>query len=371
MIHQKIDIQQLPAENETAPLLLQQNQTTPVAKTKQEVAGLILITISALGMSTAGLFAKIGAASFPSTEIVFVRAIVQASSALAGCFLLGIHPLGPSEVRKWVLFRGLIGAIALALHYYSITKLPLADATVIINLHPMFTAILAAILLGEPFGWFDRVCAVFCMAGAVFVTKPSFIFSNNINNFTPDEYADTIIYKNKDSLSSLLFVAGDGDDNSSSRATAILSSITAAVLSAVAYITVRKIGKRAHFLNHTFSFGFIAVIVSSVNFGDFAAPTELKEYTALILTGVCAFVGQCLVNQGLQMAPAGPGTLMCMNEIVFAYLFGLFIFQEYPDWMSVVGAVIIMSATAALGWRKSTAAEQHDQQTRMEDQAEQ
>ncbi len=40
-----------------------------------------------------------------------------------------------------------------------------------------------------------------------------------------------------------------------------------------------------------------------------------------------------LISHGfrLQMAPAGPGTLMRMNDVVFAFLFGIFILHEYPD----------------------------------------
>jgi drug/metabolite transporter (DMT)-like permease len=52
------------------------------------------------------------------------------------------------------------------------------------------------------------------------------------------------------------------------------------------------------------------------------------------------------------MAPAGPGTIMRMNDVVFAFLFGIFILHEYPDMFSVVGASIIVVCTAALGWHK-------------------
>ena len=54
----------------------------------------------------------------------------------------------------------------------------------------------------------------------------------------------------------------------------------------------------------------------------------------------------------LQLAPAGPGTLMRMNDVVFAFIFGIFILHEYPDIFSVTGTIIIVTMTTAIGLRK-------------------
>lgn len=56
--------------------------------------------------------------------------------------------------------------------------------------------------------------------------------------------------------------------------------------------------------------------------------------------------------QSLQMAPAGPGTLMRMNDVVFAFLFGIFVLHEYPDAYSISGASIIVLMTSAMGIHK-------------------
>lgn len=87
------------------------------------------MALSALGFSTNALFVKIGGAKFPSLELVFARGIIQGLLGLLGCWYLGLNPLGKHSVRKWLFFRGLTGAIGLALYFYSLTKLPLADAT--------------------------------------------------------------------------------------------------------------------------------------------------------------------------------------------------------------------------------------------------
>jgi drug/metabolite transporter (DMT)-like permease len=87
------------------------------------------MALSALGFSSMSLFVKLSGASFPSFEIVFARSVIQLVLGLFGCYFLGVHPLGDPKVRPWLVFRGLVGSLGLALFFYSITQLPLADAT--------------------------------------------------------------------------------------------------------------------------------------------------------------------------------------------------------------------------------------------------
>ncbi|KAI8147187.1 hypothetical protein BJV82DRAFT_598096 [Fennellomyces sp. T-0311] len=327
MGHQKAYV----SEDERAPLLFGRQQSR--ATIKREAIGLILIAGYALFMCTASVFVKIGGNIFPSSQIVFARSVIQTGLGFVGCFSIGIHPLGHRDVRKWVLLRGLMGAIALIFGYYGLMYLPLGDATVIVNLQTIFATILAAIVLKEPFGRFERLCLVVCMTGTILVAKPTFLFGSPQNDGNQN---------------------GNGLDDIAehTRLLAVLARIGCALLSAVAYVTIRKVGPRAHFLNYTLAFGAIAAVVSGLKFHDFRMPEEVSQYIVLALVGIFAFLGQCCINLGLQMAPTGPGTLMCMNENVFAFLYGVFIFHEYPDLFSILGAIMIIGVSAMLGLRK-------------------
>ncbi|KAI8147184.1 hypothetical protein BJV82DRAFT_598093 [Fennellomyces sp. T-0311] len=241
MAHQEVNI----AEDERVPLVSPDQER---CETKSRgILGLIFVAGSTLAMPTAAALAKISGGTFPSSEIVLVRGIIQAGLALMGCLWIGIHPLGKPGVRKWVVFRGIAGAFALVLYYFGILHLPLADVSVIINLHPMFAAVFASVFLKEPFGRFKRGCALLCLTGVVLVAKPSFLFDER---------------------------QGGQEEGDSIRIIAIFATLMAAVLSAVAYVTVRKVGQQAHFLNHTLSFGALSAILSSLNFHDFQLPQE-------------------------------------------------------------------------------------------------
>jgi hypothetical protein len=99
------------------------------ARRKKEIFGLLLMTLSALGFSVMSLCVKLGGTVFPSFEMVFARSLVQLLLGLLGCAVLKVNPFGDKKVRGWLVLRGLAGSIGLALFFYSLTVLPLADAT--------------------------------------------------------------------------------------------------------------------------------------------------------------------------------------------------------------------------------------------------
>lgn len=130
--------------NESTPLIAKQQNgrgSTSAASAqhdhhkRREIVGLLYMTLSALGFSTMSLFVKLSGTSFPSFEIVFARSVVQTLLGFLGCAILKINPFGERGVRKWLLFRGLAGTLGLCLFFYSITQLPLADATGISHTH--------------------------------------------------------------------------------------------------------------------------------------------------------------------------------------------------------------------------------------------
>ena len=117
--------------NESTPLLrnAQKNQQLNQYNKRREIMGLLFMTLSALGFSTMSLFVKLSGTSFPSFEIVLARSVIQTAFGLLGCAILKVNPLGKPGVRRWLLFRGLAGTMGLCLFFFSITQLPLADAT--------------------------------------------------------------------------------------------------------------------------------------------------------------------------------------------------------------------------------------------------
>ncbi|KAF9944389.1 hypothetical protein BGZ72_002432, partial [Mortierella alpina] len=155
-------------------------ETTQPEKTAeqrhQETKGLIYMTLSALFFSFMSLLVSLTAKSLPSFEIVLFRGIIQTLLGIGACHYLNVSPFGNKGVRFLLFCRGLAGSCGLGCFFYALSVLPLADATVIFFLGPVFTAILARIVLKEPFTPLDALASTVSMIGVVLVAKPSVLF---------------------------------------------------------------------------------------------------------------------------------------------------------------------------------------------------
>ncbi len=118
-----------------------------------------------------GAFAKLSSQHMSSLEVVFFRNI-------AGVILVGIAVLKKPMVqvggKPWLLlFRGLMGFIALLAFFYNIAHISLGDAMTYSKTAPIFTAIFAWLFLQEKLpikGW----SAIFVgFIGILFITQPT------------------------------------------------------------------------------------------------------------------------------------------------------------------------------------------------------
>lgn len=64
------------------------------------------------------------------------------------------------------------------------------------------------------------------------------------------------------------------------------------------------------------------------------------------------------------MAPLGPGALMRMNDIVFAFVFQITIQHQHPDMFSYIGATLVMLCTSGMALNRWRLEKQRVQQER-------
>ena len=74
--------------------------------------------------------------------------------------------------------------------------------------------------------------------------------------------------------------------------------------------------------------------------GMTAALTEL----ALLLAGAFACVGQLGITKAYVCAPAKEISVYDYTQVLFAAALGFFVFGDVPDWLSVLGYVLICGA---------------------------
>lgn len=91
----------------------------------------------------------------------------------------------------------------------------------------------------------------------------------------------------------------------------------------------------------------IAVVTSGIAAGLFEEITFSLSSQAiffLVLFGILNAVAFNLVNKGFQTVAAGTGTMILMLEPIIGTLMGLFLFQEIPTLLFILGAFIMISA---------------------------
>ena len=90
----------------------------------------------------------------PVNELVLFRSIISITICIITLRALKIPLLGNN--KPWLIGRGVFGATALTMFFFTIKGIDIASATVIQYLSPVFTVIFAMILLDEkvtPLQW--------------------------------------------------------------------------------------------------------------------------------------------------------------------------------------------------------------------------
>ena len=223
---------------------------------------------------------------------------------------------------KGLLFaRGLVGYMALICVFYAVTHLPLAEATVLQYLHPMFTAVLAFVFLREVVSKGAMVCVALSFIGLLVILKPRLLFMT-----TATEY---------DSL-------------------AIVAALIGAFGSAVAYTLVRKLNKTEHPLVIILYFPLVSLPLSVVFlWNDFIMPDGVIWFY-LLLIGLATQLGQWGLTKSMQTETAGRATSFSYFQVVFAIVFGVMFFDEVPSTTTLLGAgFIILGAYINVRWKAS------------------
>lgn len=293
-----------------------ENSTAPIFS-----VGLRYMAASAFFFSLMGVFVKVLGERLPSNEIVLARSFMLLLFAWLMIRRAGVSPWGNN--KKLLVLRGLSGFVALSCFYFALTELPLADATLIMYTNPVFTGILAAIFLKESIGWPDIVGIAVSLLGVVLVAQPSVIFGGG-----------------EDALN--LLAVGVG--------------MAGAILSAVAYVTVRKLRETDDNMTIVFYFPLVAAPASiPLAIPGFLIPIGW-EWPMLAGLGLVTFIAQVAMTRGLSLEPAGRATSISYLQVVFAFVWGMLIFREFPNALSIAGALLILASTVGVArWRSRPA----------------
>ncbi len=289
------------------------DQAAPHVPTKLPAAvesGLGYMAHSALWFAVMSLLVKLASATMPTMQIVFGRGCVTLVLSSLVLWHAGLKPFGTRP--RLLLLRGLIGSCALVCFYAAVVHLPLAEATVIHQTAPLFTAVFAAVLLREHLEGRVVVSIGLCLTGVMLIARPDWLFG--AGTAAPDFpwlYA---------------FVA-----------------LLGALLSALAYVAVRSLGRTENPLVVVFYFPLVTVPMTA----PFALPQwvwpDARGWLLLVGIGASTQIAQVALTKGLARERAGRATTVGYLQVAFATVFGALVFGAWPDGWSLGGMALILA----------------------------
>ncbi|EST09097.1 Drug/metabolite transporter [Kalmanozyma brasiliensis GHG001] len=311
--------------------------------------GLMLIAVSQVSYSTMNLFVKLlddregqgDTQAIGALEIVGVEClIIWIGCMLAMCLAKTEHILlGPPGARALLLARGMFGFSSTLALYISLHALSLSDATVITFLSPLATGFLAHIMLHEPFTVRERIAGVLSLAGVTLIARPSFLFGKNTGEGVPED-GDVEIPPPSE----------PGSATEADRIVGILVALCGVVLMAGAWVCLRRIGKRASTYHSIAYFSLCSWVSSFVAMWvldqPFVIPSSTLSLMLLLAVGLFSLLAQVFQTLGLQRESAGRAATMSYLQIIFALAWQLLLFGSVPDWVSMVGSVVILGSGA-------------------------
>jgi drug/metabolite transporter (DMT)-like permease len=292
------------------------------------LAGIGFKITSALVFTVMGALIKLVGESFPTGEIVAFRSLFALVPLLV--FLWWQNELRPAlrtSRRSGHLVRAGVGALAMFLNFAGIARLPLADATAIFYAAPIFTVVLAALILKETVRVYRWSAVAFGFLGVMLTLLPHL---------------------------------GEGGSATSENTLGAVASLLAAVVAAFAMIQVRRLTETEATGSIVLYFSLFSTLfgLATLPFG-WAWPT-MGEGAILIAIGILGGIAQICLTQSYRLGDASLIAPFEYSSLLFALALGYLVFGDLPSLLVLLGAAIIMAAgifvilrERAIGLRRS------------------
>jgi len=281
---------------------------------QQPLAGIALRLLTALLLAI--MFALVKLASMRGVNVIESLFYRQCGSALCATAFVGLVPGFHSlrTQRVWAhVGRMALGVGAMGLNFLAFVLLPLAEATTIGFSVPIFSVILAAIVLGEPTGKWRWGAVAAGFAGVLLIVQP-----------------------------------GSGDVPLLGASVALV----AALLTASVTIVIRRLGKTEQAATTVFWFAVSSLVPLGLAMLFFAHPHDAGTWAILAGLALAGGIAQLTLTGALRLAPVALVMPMDYTSLLWALLLGSWMFGEVPTPWIWVGAPIIVASGLVIVWRE-------------------
>lgn len=287
------------------------------ARNLQGALWMVASCLGATGMSVAVRYLSI---DLHTVQIAFLRCAFGLW-VLIPIFLTraeaGKHRL--QFTRPWLhLLRGALFVVALTTGFHALSVLPLATATTLFFMAPVFATLLAAVFRGESFGPRRATAIAAAFVGALIVLRPGF---------------------SEESLAMVLAVAS-------------------AMCFAVALLISRPLSQADGANSVLFSSTAIACAALLAPALWLWSPVRVDMWGLIALLVFASSLRMFADIRAYNVADAGFLAPFAFLRLLFIAAAGWIFFREGMDGPTAIGAAIIIGATVFIAWREALLAKQ-------------
>lgn len=278
---------------------------------KDKHKGILCILGAAFFFALMNLFVQLSG-ELPIMQKAFFRNIVACLFAFFMILKSGSgFRIGKGNF-KYMMGRSIAGVAGVVCNFYAISHLnSISDASMLNKLSPFFAILFSIVLIGERPDTVEWLTIVTAFAGALFVIKPS----AGLASFP--------------ALIGLFGGLGAG----------------------IAYAFVRKLGLRGErgpmivlFFSASSSLMLLPGLILSYE------PMTTGQLLSLVMAGVSATGGQYCITAAYSYSPAKEISVYDYTQVLFAALLGFIFLGQIPDYLSVIGYIIIIGV-AIFRWQ--------------------
>ena len=282
------------------------------APRQNPLAGVLWMLATGLLFVAVNVIVKSVGTSLPAPEAAFLRFV-------AGLILLS--PVLPRLIRArpgkkaLALFgaRGLFHTMAVMAWFFAMARIPLAEATAMNYMSPVYVTLGAALFLGERLAARRLIAVGVALLGVVIILRPGF------RELSSGHYAQ---------LFATLSFAG-----SFLVAKRLASEVPPSVVVAALSVAV--------------TLGLLPFAISVW------VPPSLSQALWLGAVAVFATSGHYTMARAFAVAPISVTQPVTFLQIIWAVLFGVILFDEPVDLWVIVGGTIIVAAVSFIAWREA------------------
>jgi drug/metabolite transporter (DMT)-like permease len=281
---------------------------------QRPLAGIALRLLTAVLLAV--MFALVKLAAERGVNLVETLFYRQIGTALCAVGLVaagsGFGSLRTRRVGAHV-GRMALGLTAMALNFLAMILLPLAEATAIGFTVPIFSTVLAALLLAEPTGKWRWGAVAAGFIGVLVIVQP-----------------------------------GSGEVPLAGASVALV----AALLTASVTVVIRRLGATERASTTVFWFAFSSLVPLGVLMLFFARPHDGATWAILAGLALAGGLAQLTLTQSLRLAPVALVMPMDYTSLLWATLLGAWLFSELPTPWTWVGAPVIVVSGLVIVWRE-------------------